>query len=168
MVVDDKKVVSISYTLRSDGKDGNVEEVVNNENPLVFLYGSGNLLPEFEKNLAGLKVGEEFNFDIDSANGYGEVIEEAVVDVPKNIFMIEGKLATELLEPEKVIPMQDSEGNPIRGKVLEVADESVKMDFNHPMAGKDLHFSGKVEDVREPNEEELEHGHAHGEGGVQH
>ena len=64
--------------------------------------------------------------------------------------------------------MQDQDGNPIEGRVLEIKDDTVMMDFNHPLAGQDIHFSGKIIDVRETTPEELEHNHVHGEGGHHH
>jgi FKBP-type peptidyl-prolyl cis-trans isomerase SlyD len=64
--------------------------------------------------------------------------------------------------------MTDEEGNMMRGRVVEVDNEGILMDFNHPLAGHNLFFEGKVENVREATEEELDHGHVHGEGGHQH
>ena len=81
--------------------------------------------------------------------------------------MVEGKLA-EMVTPGAFVPMNDQEGNPMQGLVLEIGDETIKMDFNHPMAGLDLFFTGQILDVREATPEELDHGHVHGEGGHHH
>jgi FKBP-type peptidyl-prolyl cis-trans isomerase SlyD len=64
--------------------------------------------------------------------------------------------------------MSDNDGNQLRGKIVEVDAENVKMDFNHPLAGTDLHFVGEVLEVREASEEEIAHGHAHGPNGHEH
>lgn len=66
------------------------------------------------------------------------------------------------------VPMQDNEGNPLEGKIVEVNSEHVKMDFNHPLAGKTLHFTGKIVDLRDATEDELNHGHVHGPHGHHH
>lgn len=164
MLVEDKKVVSLVYELRKDKKDGEVVESLTEDQPLVFLFGSGNLLPKFEENLAGLKPGESFEFELKSADAYGDLQLNAIVDVPRSIFEVDGKEDPNLLKIGNVIPMLDKEGNRLNGLVKEIADESVKMDFNHPMAGQNLYFSGKITDIREPNEAELEHGHVHASG----
>jgi FKBP-type peptidyl-prolyl cis-trans isomerase SlyD len=84
------------------------------------------------------------------------------VDLPKNIFEIEGKIKEDLLVVGNVIPMMNQMGGVIPGKVVSVGEETVKMDFNHEMAGKDLHFTGEIIAVREATEEELTNG-IHGE-----
>ena len=73
-----------------------------------------------------------------------------------------------MLKPGSFIPMQDQDGHPLQGKVLSVGESDVKLDFNHPMAGKNLHFTGEIVEVRDASDEELNHGHVHGHGGHQH
>jgi len=65
-------------------------------------------------------------------------------------------------------PMMDQEGNKLPGRIMEINEEDVLMDFNHPLAGKELHFTGEITDVRMATSEELEHGHIHGPGGHHH
>ena len=90
-----------------------------------------------------------------------------IVDIPKNIF--EGPdVPKDILQVGASLPMQDQEGNPMDGTVMEIGDETVKMDFNHPLAGEALNFKGSVVAIRDASQEELDHGHVHGEGGVQH
>lgn len=155
------RVVSIIYELRRDKKDGEIVEKLNPENPLVFLMGSGNLLPKFEENLTGLKAGQKFSFQLSSEDAYGPFQENAIVDVPLGIFEVDGKTDTNLLQVGNVIPMMDREGRRLNGVVKSIETEFVKMDFNHPMAGVNLHFSGEVTEIREATEEELSHGHIH-------
>lgn len=161
LTVEKNRVVSLVYELRTESFDGEIIETVDESNPLVFLYGRGNLLPKFEEQIKGLKKGDTFNFNIPCEDAYGEIDEEAVIDLPISIFEVDGEIDEDLLQPGNVIPMQDEAGNRIDGMVLEVSDTHVTMDFNHPLAGADLYFTGKITDVREATEEEIIHGHAH-------
>lgn len=161
MNVSKNKVVSISYELKVDG---DLIDAAQADNPLVFLYGHGQLLPLFEDNIKELSEGDSFEFMIPSKDGYGEVNDQAIVELPKEIFVIDGELQEDLLIIGNRLPMRDSEGNALDGTVVEVTDSSVVMDFNHPLAGKDLYFTGKVESIREATAEEISHGHVHGDG----
>ncbi len=160
MLITKDKVVSVTYELRENDKQGGVLETVGAEKPLTFLFGAGNLLPKFEENLDGLKTGERFQFLLDSGEAYGEIDENAIVNVPKSIFMKDGEVDEELLTIGNQIPMRDKSGNHFTGVVKEVSEESVKMDFNHPLAGTNLFFSGEVVEVRQASPDELKHGHA--------
>jgi len=155
------KVVSIIYELRKNNENGEVVETLSQDNPMTFIMGSGNLLPKFEEHLQGLTAGQSFKFTISSEEGYGPIQENAIVDVPISIFEVDGKTDTNLLQLGNVIPMMDREGRRLNGLVKSVDNETVTMDFNHPMAGVALHFTGEVTEVREATEEELEHGHIH-------
>lgn len=159
------KVVRMTYELSSAGE---LIQKVNADQPFTFLYGVGGLLEEFEQNIADLKVGDTFNFEIAAENGYGEIDEEAVVQIPKEAFMVDGKLQDDILEVGNVLPMRDSDGNFLEGRIITMDDASVTMDFNHPLAGKDLHFKGEILAIREATAEEIDHGHVHGEGGHHH
>ena len=168
MIIENNKVVTLSYELRLKSETGEVAEKTDGTNPFVFLYGHGNLLPTFEANLSGKKVGENFSFSLTPEEAYGVVTPEAVVDLPLTIFQADGQTDHELLKIGNTIPMMDQEGNRLNGKVVKVETETVTMDFNHPLAGETLFFSGEVNDIREATEEELQHGHVHGAGGHQH
>ena len=159
MTIQDEKVVSLSYTLLVDGE---VKDSATEENPLEFIYGLGYLLPKFEEYLLGKEVGDTFEFVLSPEEGYGVYDNQAVIDLPKHIFEIDGKIQEQLLIPGQVIPMMNQAGGVIPGKVLEVSADSVKMDFNHDLAGKELHFTGKVTAIREATEKELTDG-LHGE-----
>ncbi|MDH5475439.1 MAG: peptidylprolyl isomerase [Cyclobacteriaceae bacterium] len=167
MEINNNKVVSIIYNLHHNDKEGELMQEVKTSNPYVFLFGSKQVLPEFETNLDGKKKGDQFSFSIKSDDSYGDRDEEQIADLPINIFMVDGKLA----EPVKVghyVPLNDKDGNAMQGLVLEITEEHVKIDFNHPMAGMDLYFEGEINDVREATTEEIEHGHVHGPEGHQH
>ncbi|MEX0965607.1 MAG: FKBP-type peptidyl-prolyl cis-trans isomerase [Bacteroidia bacterium] len=164
MNISNEKVVSLWYELHLNDEKGELVEKVEPENPFTFLYGAGNLVPKFEDELKGLKEGDAFDFPLNSDEAYGPVKEEAIVDLPREIFSLDGKQPEEVIKEGDVVPMQDEAGNKLQGRVLELG-ESIKMDFNHPLAGQDLYFKGKVLEVREASQEELEHKHAHGPGG---
>ena len=161
MIISKEKVVSLTYELRVDSIDGEIIETLTEESPLTFLFGSGGLLPKFEENLAGLKVGDNFNFSLKSNDAYGEVNQDAIVAIPKTAFEIDGKINGSMLTVGKKIPMQDASGNKLTGVVQEVNLDKVIMDFNHPLAGNNLFFKGEITDIREATEEEMYHGHAH-------
>nr|MBX2840608.1 peptidylprolyl isomerase [Flammeovirgaceae bacterium] len=123
----------------------------------------------FETYLKGKTVGDEFDFSVPSDEAYGPINEEAVVAVDRNNLNFPTKeQEDEMLQIGRTLPMQDQEGNPLNGLIQEITEEYVRMDFNHPLAGVNLHFSGKVLEVREASQEEIEHGHVHGQGGHQH
>jgi FKBP-type peptidyl-prolyl cis-trans isomerase SlyD len=161
MVVSQNKVVSLAYELRVNSKNGEVIESVDRNSPLTFLFGTGSLLPRFEDYLAGLKVGDSFDFNLVSEDAYGEFEESSVIKVPLQAFQIDGKVDYELVKIGNKIPMQDSEGNRLTGVVKNVDTDTVTMDFNHPLAGNHLFFKGEITDLRRATEEELTHGHFH-------
>ncbi len=88
-------------------------------------------------------------------DAYGEVNEDAIVDLPKHVFLVDGHFDDELIAVGNAVPMMSSNGQRMDGIVLAISDDAVKMDFNHPLAGEDLYFSGKVLSVRKPSDEEL-------------
>ncbi|MCX2739281.1 FKBP-type peptidyl-prolyl cis-trans isomerase [Pontibacter anaerobius] len=170
MKIEKNKVVTLSYELRIMDEQGepSLIETADKEQPMVFIYGMSGLPEQFEEQLEGLSVGDAFDFKLNAEEGYGSQDENAVVDLPKQAFEIEGAVPEDMLEIGNYIPMTDSEGNQLQGRVVEVTADTVKMDFNHPLAGKELFFKGTVENIREATQDELSHGHVHGEGGVHH
>lgn len=161
MTISNEKVVTLVYELKVDNNDGDIVETVKEDKPFVFLYGAGLMLPKFEEHLKGLKVGDKFEFTLKCDDAYGQASEEAVMELPKNIFEVEGQIEEGLLEEGNVIPMQNNEGNKFNGVIMEVKDEAVVMDFNHPLAGDDLHFTGHIVEIRDASKEEIDHGHVH-------
>lgn len=156
MKITANKYVAVTYDLNvGEGEERELMEKATVEAPLKFIYGTGMMLPAFEKALNGLEVGGTFNFSIEPAEAYGEYNEEHVLDLPKNIFEVDGKFDAEMIKEGNTVPMMDSNGNRMNGSVLEVKDDIVVMDFNHPLAGETLHFSGEVIDVHEPTAEEI-------------
>ena len=159
MTIQDEKVVSLTYTLTVDGE---VKDQATEENPLEFIFGLGYLLPKFEEYIKGKHVGDSYAFTLSPAEGYGVYDAQAVVELPKHVFEIDGKIQEQMLFEGNVIPMMNQAGGVIPGKVIEVGEDHVKMDFNHELAGKELHFTGKVVGIRDATEKELTEG-LHGE-----
>jgi FKBP-type peptidyl-prolyl cis-trans isomerase SlyD len=164
MIIEKNKVVSLIYELRVDGTSGEIIESLKEDKPLTFIYGTGALLPKFEANISGLKSGDAFSFLLQCEEAYGIATDEAVVEIPKNVFEVEGEFDKGLISVGNAIPMMDGEGNRLNGVVVSVNAESVTMDFNHPLAGDNLHFAGKIVEIRDATSEELQHGHLHSEG----
>jgi FKBP-type peptidyl-prolyl cis-trans isomerase SlyD len=155
MKIEKNKVVSLSYTLTVEG---DTIETVNEKNPLKFIFGTGYLLPKFEENVLNKVVGDTFDFKLSAKEGYGEVNSDAIVELPVDMFKIDGKVEDGLLTIGNVLPMQDSDGNRLQGTVEELKEDVVVMNFNHPLAGSELHFKGEVVEVRDSTPEELING----------
>lgn len=170
MKVSQNKVVSLTYELSiNEGENVMLVERVTAEQPFVYLHGLSGLPEKFEMALENLESGAEFNFVLSKEeSGYGEFDESAIVDLPKNVFLVDGVFDDEVISKGAFIPMSDQDGNKMQGLVVDVTEEIVKMDFNHPLAGRELTFIGTVHSIREASAEELDHGHVHGEGGHQH
>jgi FKBP-type peptidyl-prolyl cis-trans isomerase SlyD len=162
MKVGKDKVVTLTYTLRYDNEDGDVIQKVDTNRPFVHLFGIGTLLPAFEENLSGLQAGDDFKFYLKSDEAYGDSSEEAILELDKSMFEIDSKIDEEFVAVGKSIAMQDQDGHPVDGIVLAIKDDKVIMDFNHPLAGENLFFSGQITEVRDATDEELSHGHVHG------
>ena len=159
MKIAQNAVVEFSYELEVDGQ---VVDHTTKERPLDYIHGTGSLLPKLEAHIEGMEPGDKFDVTLLPADGYGEVDPSRIIDLPKAAFEVNGEIREDLLVPGNTIPMMNSMGGVIPGVVLEVSDDSVKMDLNHQMAGKTLHFTGEVLTVREATEKELTEG-LHGE-----
>lgn len=164
MKIEPKHVVSLTYDLYVNQEDGNeaLVESATQEQPLTFLYGAGQMLPKFEENLSTLSTGDTFEFRLSAEDAYGEYSDEAVANLPKDMFN-----GTDMPEVGAILPLQDNQGNRFQGQVVSVVEDAVIVDLNHPMAGQELHFKGQIINVRPANPEELSHGHAHGPDGHQ-
>ena len=159
MKITQNAVVEFSYELEVDGQ---VVDHTTKEKPLDYIHGTGSLLPKLEAHIEGMEAGDKFEITLAPADGYGEVDPQRIIDLPKAAFEVNGEVREDLLVPGNTIPMMNSMGGVIPGVVLEVTADSVKMDLNHQMAGKTLHFTGEIVSVREATEKELTEG-LHGE-----
>lgn len=154
--VEDGVVVSMEYKLTVDGE---VLDSSDQAGPLQFLAGYGNIIPGLEKEMMGMKIGDSKEVTVQPEDGYGEFDEEAFMDVPRSEFPADMKL-----EEGLELHVTDEDGEHQAAYVQSFDDKNVKLDFNHPLAGAVLNFYVKVVGLREPNAEELDHGHVHEEG----
>ncbi len=155
MEISANKMVTLTYDLRIDDEEGKLIEQTTRENPLQFLFGAGLMLPEFESRLSGLEEGSDFQITLSKNDAYGEIKMEAIVELPKHIFLVDGKFDEELIRVGHSVPMMSSNGQRLNGMVLDINEDTVKMDFNHPLAGEDLSFSGNILEVRDATEKEI-------------
>ena len=162
MEISKNKVVELIYILHFDDFNGDIIEKVKTDSPFTFIYETGLMLEAFENNIKGLKKDDAFKFKIACNDAYGEVNEKNIVDLPKNVFEVDGKFNKEIIFAGAKVPMKDEQGNEFDGFIIDITKNTVIVDFNHPMTGEDLYFEGRVLNVREATKEELEHGHVHG------
>jgi FKBP-type peptidyl-prolyl cis-trans isomerase SlyD len=154
-IVADDVVVSIEYSLTVDGEI--VDSSEENE-PLEYLQGYQNIIPGLEREMAGMKIGDSKSVKVKPKDGYGELDPDALIEIPRSEFPKDFDL-----KPGVDLQLQNQEGELLNAVVVAVTGDQVKLDLNHPLAGKELFFKVKVVDLREATEEELEHGHVHGE-----
>lgn len=156
----ENSVVSIHYTLTN--AKGEVLDSSRGGDPLVYLQGSGNIIPGLEKALAGKQAGDKLQVAVAAAEGYGERDESLVQQVPKRAFQGVPKI-----EAGMSFQAQSSQG-PMHVFVTAVTGDMVTVDGNHPLAGEALNFDVEIIEVRKATLEEIAHGHAHGAGGHHH
>jgi FKBP-type peptidyl-prolyl cis-trans isomerase SlyD len=161
MTIAHHKVVSIHYKV-VDVATGETIDSSDGAAPMTYLHGAQNIIPGLEAALEGKQVGDELEVTVEAANAYGDYSEDRVQKVPREAFT-----GVDQIEPGMAFTAQTAQG-PVNLIVTEVEEAEVTVDANHPLAGKNLAFSVTVESVRDASEEELEHGHVHGEGGHHH
>ncbi len=153
--VKDNIVVSLDYVLNLEGQE-EIERTEKGE-PLEFLQGSGQVIPGLEKAIYGMNVGDEKDVVIEPPEAYGEYDPEDIVEVPRDAL----PESIDLEEGEPLWVRESQEAEPFKAFISEVRQESVVLDFNHPLAGKTLYFQVKVAGLRDATGEELSHGHVH-------
>ncbi len=146
MTVEENKQVSIEYTLKLD--DGKEVDSNLKSDPLVFVHGSGLIIPGLEKELLGMKAGESKQVVVSPEDGYGESNPKALVRVDIN------KIPDEARKVGAMLQGQSAEGGSVYARVSEVSETTVTLDHNHPLAGKTLHFDVKVLNVSDAPETE--------------
>ncbi|UCH60055.1 MAG: peptidylprolyl isomerase [Anaerolineales bacterium] len=157
--VEDDVVVTLDYTLTVDGE---IIDTSEEDGPIQFIQGSGHIVAGLERAIYGMQMGESKEFTISAADGYGEEDPEAIADIPRSEFPPEIPL-----EPGVELQLTDKEGDELEAYIVSVDKGVVRLNFNHPLAGKELHFSVEVTDLRSATPEELDHGHVH-EAGHEH
>jgi len=153
-------VVSIDYTLKDD--KGNIVDSSEGSGPLVYLHGANNIIPGLESALEGKSTGEQVSVRVPPEQAYGERDNEKMQAVPRDMF------GDEEVKLGAQYHAAGPQGQHITITVVEIKDDEVTVDANHPLAGFHLNFDVKIVDVREASSEELSHGHVHGPGGHHH
>lgn len=160
MHIEKNRVVSLHYTLRDE--QGAVLDASSRRGPLNYLHGKGNIIPGLEEALAGKSAGDKLDVTVPPEKGYGQRDDRLVQIVPRN----------KINEVSELTPgMQVRTSGPQGARlvtVVRVERDFVTLDGNHPLAGRTLHFSVEVAEVRKATHEEVSHGHAHGPGGHAH
>lgn len=154
-------VVTFHYTLRNEA--GEVLDSSSGAEPLSYLHGYKNIVPGLEKALLGKTVGSQFKVTVEPSEGYGEREDEMVIQVPKEEWDL-----PENVGAGEIVELQSPEGHVVPALIVEIGNEFVVLDANHPLAGEQLFFEIELTDIRIATKDELEHGHAHGLGGHQH
>lgn len=152
MTIEDNKVAGIHYTLKSD--DGDVVDSSEGRDPLEYLHGHGNIVAGLESALAGKSEGDKVSVSVSPEEGYGAKSDDMVVEVERE------QLPVEEIEAGMRFSAETSNGMRMF-TVMEVSDDVVKLDGNHPLAGQNLNFDVEVVSIRDAEQVELDHGHVH-------
>ena len=160
MLVENNKVVSIDYTLRSD--EGEMIDTSEGREPLDYIQGMANIIPGLEQAMTGKQVGDIFDVKIDPEMGYGPYIDSMKFVLPRENFR-----GVDRIDLGMRFHAQTMEGVQIL-TVVDVNGEDITVDGNHPLAGMTLNFHVEVKNIREASQEEIDHGHVHGIGGHEH
>ncbi len=161
MPIEANKVVTMNFTLTDE--NGNVLDTTDAEGPFSFISGTGMVLPKLEEAVSGMLIGTKKQLTLEAKDGYGEYRDDAVQAVGKENFPEDF-----ILEAGMEYLANNPEGVEMPFTITSVEDETVTVDFNHPLAGKKLNFDLELLDVRNATAEELIHGHVHGAGGHHH
>lgn len=154
------QVMGFHYTLKD--KDGNVIDSSNGGTPLLFMVGSGHIIPGLENEITGLAIGDKKNVEVKAKDAYGEVIEDLRITVQRSQFPEDAQLNV-----GDQFQINEEPNAPIF-TIVNIENDDIHIDGNHPLAGHDLFFDVEITEKRDATEEEIAHGHAHGEGGHQH
>jgi FKBP-type peptidyl-prolyl cis-trans isomerase SlyD len=151
--VNDGQVVSMNYTLHVEG---NVVDSSECSEPLQFIQGMGHIIPGLENQLYDMKVGDSKQVVVSAKDGYGEVDASAFMDVPRDAFP-----ANVPVEKGTELELRDQSGHPMFARIDTVSEDNIRLNMNHPLAGKELHFDVQIAGLRPATEEEVSHGHVH-------
>ncbi|WKN33894.1 FKBP-type peptidyl-prolyl cis-trans isomerase [Porifericola rhodea] len=154
MVVEENRIITLSYKLRDGDVNGNVMEVMDIAYPFIFYYKSDGILDSFQENLRGLSSGDTFSFIIPATHAYGPYTKDNIAAIPIERFVVDEEMADSIRDVGEYVAVTDDDGYTQNGKVVEKNATHLKVDFNHAMAGKDLHFSGRILNIRQATADE--------------
>jgi len=149
----DDVVVSLEYTLQVEGE---IVDSTGEDEHIQFIQGYGQIIPGLESQIYGMSSGESKEVTVPAEEAYGELDEDALGIVPRDEFPPDMPL-----EKGVALQLHDEDGEKFDAYVESVGKKSVEINLNHPLAGKELHFSVKVLELRPANEDEIAHGHVH-------
>jgi FKBP-type peptidyl-prolyl cis-trans isomerase SlyD len=154
-IVTDDLVVTMDYTLTVDGE---IVDSSESSEPIEFIQGYGNIVAGLEREIYGMAIGQSKDVAVSASDGYGDVDPSAIIDVPRKDFppQIPIKKGVQL-------QVKHEDGEILDATIVAISKESIHLDFNHPLAGKALLFHVTIKELREATEEEIDHGHVHGE-----
>lgn len=152
------------FTISDNGERKLVEETTK-EQPFVFITGFDAALDALEERLENLKLGEKFDFELEKEKAFGEYETSRVIELNKEMFIVDGQFDSKNIFKGAQIPLKNEDGNFFIGTVLEIGDAAVKVDLNHPLAGKKLNFKGYIIENREATKDEIKTMLSHMNGG---
>ncbi len=151
------KYITVAYELyTTEDGERDLVETAPADHPFQFISGLGTTLEAFESQILPLNKGAKFEFTLTPEEAYGEYNDEHVLELPKNIFEIDGRFDAQRIYAGNVVPLMDSEGHRMNATVVEVKDSLVVVDMNHPLAGEALTFVGEVVESRIATNEEIQ------------
>ena len=151
---DDGQVVSMDYVLHVDGE---VVDSSEEGKPLQFIQGMGHIIPGLENEIYDMRIGENKLVIVLPKDGYGEVDTEAYMDVPRDSFPTDVPL-----EKGTELQLRDQSGHAMLARIDTISPDVIRLNMNHPLAGKELHFDVKIAGLRPATDDEVAHGHVHG------
>ncbi len=155
MIVEENRIVTISYELREGDTFGHLMEVMDMAYPFIFFYKSEGILDSFQEHLRGLENGETFEFTLKAEEAYGPREDEQIAEIPIERFVVDDEMADSIRDVGEYVAITDDQGNTQNGKVIQKTATHLKVDLNHAMAGKNLHFKGRILSVREASADEI-------------
>lgn len=162
----ENRMISVQYQLYVDGdNEKELIEETREDQPYMFITGFGTTLDALEKAFINMQPGEEFDLTLTPEEAYGQRQEEYVIEVAREVFTINGHFDHDNVYVDAIVPLQNEEGHRFNGRVIEIGEEQVKIDLNHPFAGQTLYFKGKIQENREATQQEVDHLMKHLTGG---
>ena len=159
MTIQEHHVITLTYELREDNAEGELLERMDARYPFIFLFGTGKLLKSFEENLYGLGQDEGFEFILKAEEAYGQSNALNILNLDINDFKRASDIPNDYIEIGNMVNLTDDEGLSHNGKILAITDHHIRVDFNHAMVDKNLHFKGAVLAIRKATIDELIKGH---------
>ncbi|MBR1928160.1 MAG: FKBP-type peptidyl-prolyl cis-trans isomerase [Paludibacteraceae bacterium] len=159
MMIKKNQIVKLVYDMYVSADEIGKEtllETTTGKHPLVYCHGVGMMLPAFEQALQDKDKDDDFDFRLKASQAYGEYDPEAVLTLDKELFEIDGKFDDKRVYEGAIVPMTTTDGQIVRAQVVEITNEKVTIDLNHPLAGEDLHFIGKIIDIHDGSKEEID------------